>query len=218
MKKKIMYGSIGAAIFLVLASLSSVIVFATSQSESQQQAISSPLFHMRTSQSNGQKDDQSIRTAYLGKGNTPFLFVTKLSSAQSMMERGLQVLKTSPVLIEKSLRRMLQDRQIQQILQQNGITEQQVLQYFNEVKNSPELLADQFAQVKGITPSDNGPKPLQLLNTSNPLACVITAVILLPILLVIGLIIATLTIVTCLNLNNCFNNLMNNFLQELHSP
>ena len=213
-----MYVSIGAAVFLILASLSSVIVFASSQTENQQQLIGSPLFHVRTSRSTGQNNGQSIQTMYLGKGKTPSLFLTRISSTQSIMERGLQVLKTSPGLIEKSLRKVLQDRQIQQVLQQNGMTEQQVLQYFNQVKNSPELLSNQFTNMKGVIPSDGGPKPLGLVNTTNPMACVIIVVILMPILLVIGLIISTITIVTCMNLNNCFNNLMNGMLQGLRQP
>jgi hypothetical protein len=218
MKKNSMYVSIGVAVFLILASLSSVIVFASSQTENQQQSVGSPLFHVRTMRSTGQNNAQSIQTTYLGKGKTSSLFLTRISSTQSIMERGLQLLKTSPGLIEKSLRKMLQDRQVQQVLQQNGMTEQQVIQYFYQVKDSPELLADQFANIKGVVPSDGGPRPLGLLNTSNPMACVITAIILLPVFLVIGLLIATITLVTCLNLNNCFNNLMNGILQELRSP
>jgi hypothetical protein len=218
MNKRTMCLSIGAAVFLVLASLSSAIVFASSQSQDQQQSVGSPLFEMRTLRSIGQQNDQSLRTMYLGKGVVSSLFLKRMSSTQAMTERGLQLLKTSPGLIEKTLRNMMQNREIQQTLQQNGLSEQQVLQYFNQIKNNPELLAEQCRDVLSLTPSGGGPKPMGLLNTSNPFACVIVIISLLPVLLVVGLIIATISLVTCLNLNNCFNNLMNNILQGLRQP
>jgi hypothetical protein len=216
MKKKAIYGSIGAAVFLILASLSSVIVFATSQSQDQQ-LVGSPLFHVRTSRSIGQ-NDRSLQTMYLGKGKTTALFLKQISSSQTIMERGLQLLKTSPGLIEKSVRKFLQNAQVQHILRQNGITQQQVLRYFNQIKNTPEVLENQYDDVIGLLPSDGGPRPLGLLNTTNPFACVIVIIALLPVLLIVGLLIATLTLVTCLNVNNCFDDLMNNLLQGLRQP
>lgn len=218
MKKKGMYLSIGAAVFLVLASLTSVIGFSTTHSQDQQNSVDSPLFTVRAKRSIGQTADDSLKTTYLGKGRTSHLFLSKISSTQSIIERGLQLLKTSPGLIEKSLRKTLQEPNIQKTLRENGMTEQQVLSYFNQVKSNPELFADKFVNVAGLIPSDDGPKPLGLLNTTNPMACIITAIFLLPVFLVLGLIIATITIVTCLNINNCFNDLMDNILQDLRSP
>jgi len=217
MKKKTIILSIGAAVFLTLASLSSVIVFATSQSQNQQR-VGSPLFHIRTSRSIGQQNDQTIQTMYIGKGKMTSLFLTKLSTKHYIMERGLQLLKTSPELIKKSIQRVLQNSQVQQTLQKNGITEQQVMQYFNQMKNSPDVVAAQFDGVAGLIPQDGGPRPMGLLNTSNPFACVIVIISLLPVLLIVGLLIATLTLVTCLNVNNCFDNLMDNILQGLRQP
>jgi hypothetical protein len=218
MKKKGLYLSIGAAVLLILASLTSVIGFSTTHSQDQQNSVDSPLFTVRVKRSIGQTADSLLKTTYLGKGRTSHLFLSKISSTQSIIERGLQLLKTAPGLIEKSLRKTLQDHQIQKTLRENGMSEQQVLQYFNQAKSNPELFADEFVNVAGLIPSDNGPKPLGLLNTTSVLACLITAVILLPIFLVIGLIIATITIITCLNVNNCFNDLMDNILQGLRSP
>jgi len=217
MKKKSIILSIGAAVFLTLASLSSVIVFATSQSQNQQR-VGSPLFHIRTSRSIGRQNDQAIQTMYIGKGKITSLFLTRLSTQQSIMERGLQLLKTSPDLIKKSIQRVLQNSQVQQVMQKNGITEQQVLQYFNQMKNNPDAIAAQFDDVVGLLPQDGGPKPMGLLNTTNPFACVIVIIALLPVLLIVGLLIATLTLVTCLNVNNCFDNLMNGILQGLRQP
>jgi hypothetical protein len=218
MKKRTIYVSIGAAVFLILASLSSVIVFASSQSHDQQQVVGSPLFQVRTLRSIGQHNDQLLQIMYLGKGKTASLFLTQISSTQAIAERGLQLLQTSPRLVEKALRKLMQDRQVQQTLQRNGVTEQQVLKYFNQIKNNPEVLANQCRDVISLIPSDGGPRPMGLLNTTNPFACVIVIIALLPVLIVLGLVIATITLVTCLNLNNCFNNLMNQMLQGLRQP
>lgn len=217
MKKNITYLSIGAAVCLICASLSSVVVFATSHS-SNHQSVGSPLFQIRTSRSIGQPNDQVLNTMYLGKGRISPLFISRIASTRSIMERGLQLMKTSPGLIEKTLQKLLQDRQVQQTLREKGVTEQQVLQYFAQVKQNPEVLVSQSDDVIQLSPSDDGPQPMGMLNTANPFACVIVIIVLLPVLLIVGLLIATLTLVTCLNINNCFNNLMNNILQGLRQP
>ena len=90
--------------------------------------------------------------------------------------------------------------------------------YFSQVKYTPEVLAAQFADVVDSIPADGGYQPLGMLNTSSALACFITIIALLPVILVLGILIATLTLVTCLNLNNCFENLLYSMLQGLTQP
>jgi hypothetical protein len=75
-----------------------------------------------------------------------------------------------------------------------------------------------------IRAGKNPGQPLSL-NTTNPFACVITIIALLPViaaLLVVVLIVATITIVTCLNINNCLTNLTDQLqkiiTQELLPP
>ncbi|MBN2599785.1 MAG: hypothetical protein JXA75_04520, partial [Candidatus Thermoplasmatota archaeon] len=55
------------------------------------------------------------------------------------------------------------------------------------------------------------------LNTSNPIGCVITAIVMIPIVLVIGLIVVlfTLRILQCLKLDEVMNTIMAQILQGL---
>jgi hypothetical protein len=218
MKKRVIFLSCGATFLLILVSFSSAIGFTASTQQSHRAATDSPLFSIRTSRSIGQQVDHSLMVTYLGKGKSSPLFLTQRSSNQALIERALQMLRTSPDRIEQALRNILKDHQMQLMLFEKGISQQDVMMCFNEAKNNPELLASQLAGVADSISINGDTKPTQLLNTTNPFACIITVIVLLPVMLVVGLLIATLTIVTCLNVNDCFDTLMQNILQGLHSP
>ncbi|MBN1280660.1 MAG: hypothetical protein JXA00_03335 [Candidatus Thermoplasmatota archaeon] len=215
MKKRLVVVSCTAAVVLILASISSVIGWNTSPGEHTEDTIQSPLFSVRTSRSTGHHLDTSVHTMYLGKGETSPLFFGRLSSTQSLIERGLQLLRISPGIIEKNLRNALRNPQIQCTLQEQGLSEQQVIAYFNQVKHTPELLAGEMGAIEESIQVPGGFQPAQLLNTSSGLGCVITIIVLLPVFLVLSILIATMTLVTCLNINNCFENLFNSMIQGL---
>jgi hypothetical protein len=208
---------VGAAFLLVLASFSSVIGLSASDSSSNQNTVRSPLFAIRTARSTGTSPSQLVKPSYLGKGLMTHLFVSNKPSFQSLVDKALHLLQNQPVIIEKALQKALRDPQIQSLLKEKGITQQGIMAYFSQVKDQPEVLAAQFEDVADQIPLKSGYQPLGL-NTTNPFACVITYIILLPVFLVIGLLIATITIVTCLNVNNCFDNIIEGLLQHLHSP
>lgn len=90
--------------------------------------------------------------------------------------------------------------------------------YLNQLKNDPSLFIEQIrrAEPKFSEQQLQSPAPLSL-NTTNPFACVITAIVMIPVVLVIGLIVVlfTLRILQCLNFNEVMNNLMEQILQGL---
>jgi len=208
---------VGAAFLLVCASLSSVIGFSALDSPTSQQSVQSPLFAVRTARSTGLSSHQLMKSSYLGKGLMTQLFVSNRPSFQSLVDKALHLLQNQPIVIEKALQKALADPQIQRLLVEKGITQEEVMVYFSQVKDQPEVLAAQFEEVADQIPLQSDYQPLGL-NSSNPFACIITYIILLPVFVVITLLIATITIVTCLNVNNCFENLLEVFLQHLHSP
>jgi len=217
MKKKVGL-CIGAGLVLILASLSSVIGFSTVTSQHNQASVQSPLFAVRTARSIGEQMSGIGEPSYLGKGAMSSLFTSNKPSFQSLVEKALRLLQSQPMVIESALRQALRDPQVQYLLAQKGINEQEVIRYFAQVKDNPDALAAQFESVADQIPlKSGGYRPLSL-NSTNPFACVITYIVLLPVFLVIGLLIATITIVTCLNVNNCFENLINQLLQNLQKP
>ena len=91
----------------------------------------------------------------------------------------------------------------------------------NLIMNDPVLLEEKIDDAVLLSPFGDDPMPLGL-STSSALGCFIVALILVPLFAVIGAIIATITIVTCLNINGCFENLVQNlvdsFVQGLVQP
>jgi hypothetical protein len=93
--------------------------------------------------------------------------------------------------------------------------------YLNRLKNDPSLFIDEIrnAEPKLTAHQLNTPVPLGL-NTTNPFACVITAIVMIPVVLIIAFIVVlfTLRIIQCLNLNEVMNQIMDQVLQELYPP
>jgi hypothetical protein len=212
-----------AGILLLAASLVSVVGTKTSNS-TLTNTIESPLFHHRWMQSTNHHP-QKLLTAYLGKGHTIFLRFSSKSTIDEVVDDAIQLIRRNPQLIDKIVVRLKSMSATQLMLKKYGINQNDLERYIAQMKNDPSLLQKEMEQAK--TQIQNGRKPGQplALNTTNPFACVITIIALLPVfaaLLVVILIIATITIVTCLNIGNCLTNLTDQLskiiTQELLPP
>jgi hypothetical protein len=223
MKKLPLWSICIAGILLLAASFVSVVGTKPSNS-TETKAIESPLFTHRRMQSTNQHP-QKLLTAYLGKGHTVFLRFSSKSTIDEVVDDAVQLFSQNPQLMNKIVKRLKSMSATQQMLKKYGINQNDLEGYIVQIKNNPSLLQKEMEQAK--TQIQTGRKPGQplSLNTTNPFACVITIIALLPVfaaLLVVVLIIATITIVTCLNINNCLTNLTDQLsemiTQELLPP
>jgi len=213
MKKKMGYASIGAAVLLILASVSSVIGSTASQSQNQQTA--SPLFAVRTAQSNQQQQTMNIQCRYLGKGRSATLFPASSLTLQSQLDKAIKIIQNNPGLVKKLLEKISDAPQIIKVFTQYGVSVPDVQRYITQVKDNPELLKDQLKDVDfALKPGPLGPRPLGL-DTSSAIGCFITVLVLLPLAIVIGILIATITLVTCLNIGGCAEAIITGILQAI---
>lgn len=217
--KKILLSSIGIAGILILAT--SLVSVVGTQPHSAT-TLQSPLFAHRTQQSN-HAALQRPATNYLGKGAPNILTFSTKSSIDELIESAVQLVSQNPKILDTLAVRMQKTPATARVLSKYGLSPSDLQNYITQIKNDPSLLRQQLDQAKAEIQT-GGPHPLSL-NTSNPFACVITVIALLPVmvaLLVVVLIIATITIVTCLNINNCLTNLtdqiQNLILQHLLPP
>lgn len=194
-----------AAVLLSATSVVGVIGSHTAQGSS----LSSPLFAQRIQQSIHKKT-QLFQRHYLGNGNTEYLAFSPKTSLDDLIDNAVQLISQNPQLLDKIYLQIQKLPSTARVLQRYGITQQDLKGYFGQIKNDPAFLQQSLIQAKEeINTGGNPARPLSL-NTSNPFACVITIIALLPVmvaLLVLVLIVATLSIITCLNLNNCLTNL-----------
>ena len=215
MKKIPLIFSISAAALLLLASLSSVI---GTNNVPSTQPVESPLFTVRTSRSIQTQSDHTIRSQYLGKGVNSHLFKPIQPTLNSALDRTVKLLNANPAFFAKFLRTLCSNPRIIALLQEQGITMAQFKTHLNLLKNNPSLFVEEIqnAEPKLSAHQLQTPMPLQL-NTSNPFGCVITAIVMIPIVLVIGLIVVlfTLRILQCLKLDEVMNTIMEQVLQGL---
>ncbi len=216
MEKKTLIITISAAVLLVLASFSSVIGSTDEQSSPQ---IESPLFTVRTQRSIHTDREQTIQSQYLGKGVHSPLFRPIQPSLNSALDRTVKMLNANPDFFAKFLKTLSSNPRVISLLEQNGMTFAEFKTYLNQLKNDPSLFIDEIrnAEPKFSAQQLKTPLPLSL-NTTNPFACVITAIVMIPVVLVIALIVVvfTLRILQCLNLNEVMNNIMEQVLQGLY--
>jgi hypothetical protein len=215
MKKKILIITLSAAVLLVLASFSSAI---GSTNEQPSKQTKSPLFAVRTQRSIQKADDQAIQSQYLGKGITSHLFRARQPSLDIALDRVVKLLNANPDFFAKIIKTLSSNPKIQSVLREQGMTLDEFKTYLNQLKNDPSIFIDQIrsAEPKFSEQQLQDPMPLSL-NTTNPFACVITAIVMIPVVLIIALVVVlfTLRIFQCLNLNEVVNTLMDQILEGL---
>jgi len=219
MKKKIVILSVGATVLLILASLSSVIGFTSSQSQNQESK--SPLFAIRTARSIHEQTSVNIRSEYLGKGKNVYIFPLSQLTLQSQLDKALKIMYNNPLLVKKLFEKISDFPQVISIFKNYGLSVSDVEQYIAQVKDNPEIVKAQLKDVDFTLLISDVSRPLGL-DTSSALGCFITILVLLPIALIIGILIATITLVTCLNIGNCAETIITVILaglvQELGQP
>lgn len=203
--KKMILSSIVIASILVLATSLISVVGTTSTSTG---TLQSPLFTLRTQQSN-HVALQRLHTNYLGKGTPQLLSFSSRSSIDDLVNNAVRFINQNPNILDTLAARMQKIPATALVLAKYGMSQSELQKYITQIKNDPSLLRQQLDEAKAEIQT-GGATHLLSLNTTNPFACVITIIALLPViaaLLVVVLIIATITIVTCLNVNNCLTNL-----------
>ena len=222
--KKVSINSIFiAGIIILAASIVSVVGTKTSNS-TEGKTIESPLFTHRIMQSTD-KHPQQLLVTYLGKGKNSVLMFSTKSTIDEIVDQAVQLISHNPQLIDKIVVRLKNMPATQIMLNKYGLRQIDLERYVSQIKNDPALLQKEMEQAKAQLRGGKQPGQPLGLNTTNPFACVITIIALLPViaaLLVVVLIIATITIVTCLNINNCLTNLTDQLskiiTQELLPP
>jgi hypothetical protein len=216
MEKKPLIITISAAVLLVIASFSSVIGSNALQTSQQKE---SPLFVVRTQRSIQAGNDLAIQPQYLGKGLNSHLFRPIQPSLNTALDRTIKMLNANPDFFAKFLKTLCANPQVVSLLQQNGMTVSEFKTYLNRLKNDPSLFIEEIrnAGPKFSAQQLNSRLPLNL-NTTNPFACVITAIVMIPVVVIIAFIVVlfTIRILQCLNLSEVVNQIMDQVMQELY--
>ena len=172
----------------------------------------SPLYEIRLN-TMIKKDSSSIKTSYIGKGRTSNLFPTKRSSLYIWIGKALKIIDAHPELFNKILDKVANFPEVVNLLKEHDIDMSEFRSYINRVKDDPELLEEEINEAVLSSPFQDDPVPLGL-STSSVIGCLITAIVLAPIMMMVGMIIATIVVVTCLNIGGCFETLLQNIMES----
>jgi hypothetical protein len=214
MKRKLTIGSIFAAAILVLVSFISVVGYQSAQANEKES--SSPLFTVRTQRAT-QKTSEGFISAFLGKGKQLNIFPSRKSQNEDMINKAIIFFSTNPALLNRLLDSLDQFPYLAGLINKYGINKLNIKNYMKIIKNNPLRLAEEMNDIKILVPHENSPQPLGL-STSNPLGCfIITLVALVPITVVLTLLLLlfTVRIFTCLNVNDCANNIAEEIWTQL---
>jgi len=212
MKKVTALTCTAAGVLLLLASLSSVIGYTASQSQTKN--IGSPLFVVRTARSTNHETIQKIHNNYLGKGVILRIFPSAQTAFQVQLEQAFKLINDNPTLIKNLIETIASSPKIVSLFQENGLSISQAEQYLYKVREHPELIKNQVNNVDVALPINDVPRPLGL-NTSSLLGCLIVVIVLIPIAIAIGLIVATAMLITCLNIGGCFSVIIKAIFSQL---
>ncbi|UCF12734.1 MAG: hypothetical protein JSW06_00355 [Thermoplasmatales archaeon] len=217
MKKKVLIISIFAAVLMILLPISIVVGTNIVKSDAEKRSITSPLFAKRVN-SFIKKDTKRINTNYLGKGKILNIFFLKESSLQSWIDKSIKIIEARPNIFNRLINNIETNPKVVNILQKNSIDINDFKNNINIIKNNPSLLKkeiDKVIETFGVQklklPINEPPEPLGF---TGQLGCILVFfTVLLPILVMIGTMIATFTIITCLNIGGCFENILGGILE-----
>lgn len=220
MKKKTIILSVSAAALLILVSLTSVVGTQSTKSYAEKNTASSPLFTVRSYQSSNIKQPSTFSSAYLGQNNEPGLFFSEKPILLILINQAMKTIEQDPQMFINLLNKAQRLPAFSTTMKKYDISPEDYTKYINKIKCDPSVYTQELEKALQVIIIEednvNSPrKPLSLNTSSNPLACVITVLVLLPVFLILTLLIATITIITCLNVNGCFETLFNSFIQEL---
>jgi len=123
----------------------------------------------------------------------------------------------NPALLNRLIDNLDQFPYITGLISKYGIDTMGIKYYMKIIQNNPSLVTEDLTNIQLPVPSDDNPQPLGL-STSNPLGCIIVAMVaLIPITVVLTLLLLlfTVRILTCLNVNDCANAIANQIWDQL---
>jgi hypothetical protein len=213
MNKKAIILSVLAGGLIVLASLSSVVGTHSLTSIDKNNATSSPLFTVRSQQFINKDISQAISTNYLGKGKQlTFQFLEK-TSFNKVIGKALKIIEAKPHIFYALIEKITSFPQFSNLLAAYDLTIDDFKNYLHQVIEEPHILKEKIDEVAVDASLKDDPLPLGL-STSNPIGCLIIAIVVIPIFALIGAIIATMTILTCF-FPGCFEEFVGNFLDGI---
>jgi hypothetical protein len=211
MKKSMVYASAGVAVLVIIASFSSAIGFSSTQS--QIQSDTTPLFVVRRAQSNNEPIKSMIESQYLGKGRSSTLFPSSQGSAQSLLDSVINLLMNNPSLVKTLCKKLSNSPQVIRLLKTYGLRVSDVENCIVHLQEHPEIVKDHLMESDILRILDS-PQPRDL-STSSVIGCLVVILALLPLAVVVGILVATITIVTCLNLGGCAEEIIRAILEGI---
>jgi hypothetical protein len=226
MKRKVVIGSILAAVLIILTSLSSVLGTTTDKSDNEKTGVVSPLFALRTQRFTNNVDEKKINSNYLGKGKILNLGFQTKTMFNVLLNRAFKKIENNPETLNDLLTKLENSPKIFNLLKLHDIDINKFKNDIAMIKSNPALLKEKYEEVEQILGENiefslNDPiQPLGLFDQWQP-GALLVALIMLPVLLIVTIVIATILILTCI-IPNCFAGMfeaiVEGFLQGLHPP
>ena len=210
MKIRIVFGSILSATLVILVSFLSLVGCHLAQAT--EPGTSSPLFVVRTQQATGQTPTTRV-SAFVGKGSALNLFELPKVKQGALIQKALQFFKAHPGVLTKLLENIYHYPSLVGLLEKQGVSTKDIRFSLQMLQRDPDTVLNACLLASETDPA----QPLGL-STSNPLGCLIVAMVaLIPITVTLTLLLLlfTLRVLTCINFNNCANDLAQSIWDQL---
>jgi hypothetical protein len=133
------------------------------------------------------------------------------------VDRALKIITKNPEIFQVLIDKLESIPGIILLFEQQHLDLGEFQQYLQTMKNDPDVLGQEIETIldqlgDSVDFSLEDPEPLGF---SGQPGCLIGLLIILPILIMIGTMIATFTIITCLNINGCFEKVFEGIFEGL---
>jgi len=150
MKTKLLLGSIGAVIILILVSFTNVVGVQSTTSGSVNE---SPLFRIRTTRANSENSKDALTSNYLGKGLNAIQFPLR-DTRQELIQKSLEIIITMDDdtfngFIVKVIQRMINEGKLK------DVNTQSVLITLHQLKDNPDAIKSYIDIIKDDRKPEN---------------------------------------------------------------
>lgn len=188
MQKKILVGSVFAALIIIILPMSAVVGSNIIRSDIEKRNIASPLFTKRIDTAL-EKKPSKINTNYIGKGKIFNIFFRQKTSLQTWIDKAIKIINAKPRVLNQLLNKLYEIPEFVNLLKEYNLDKQEINKEIALITSDPVAMREKVDKVAEMCkekieiPDIGSPQPLGF---SGEFGCILTFfLVVLPILMFI---------------------------------
>ena len=176
MQKKVLVGSVFAALIIIILPMSAVVGSNIIKSDIEKRSIASPLFEKRVDTAL-EKENSKINTNYIGKGKIFNIFFKQKTTLSSWIDKSIKIINVKPRMLNQLLNKLYEIPEFVNLLVEYDLDKKVINKEIAQISGDPDAMREKVDKVVELykekieIPDIGSPQPLGF---SGQLGCLLT--------------------------------------------